>query len=205
MQYTCIYCFLVERKMIHIQQHDCLSATWQQVRRGLVHRTGRRRTSGCTPALQGTRTSPGMGSSRAAHSQTAAPATACEERCASWSRLGSDWGPWCSLGPFAAFRTWTVFCPGPTEGPLYASGQKRCSDPASSSSLWRWRPFVAWLPSQISPAGWSRIRKTRIQSRCSWVDEISLCDASCTSSIQIPINKLSVVPSLDFRAPQRSP
>lgn len=177
MQYKCIYCLLVERKIIHIviyiQQHDSLSATWQQFRRGLVHRTGRRRTSGRTPALPGRRTSSGTGSFQAARSQTAGPATACEERCASWSRSGSDLGPWCSWGPSAGSRTWTVSCPGPTEGPLYVGDQKQCSDPASSSSLWRWQPSVAWWRSQISLACWSPVLKTRIQSRCSWVDEIS--------------------------------
>ena len=58
MQYKCIYCLLDRRKVIHTQQHDGLSATWQQFIRGPDgRRTDMRRTSGCTPARLESRTS----------------------------------------------------------------------------------------------------------------------------------------------------
>ena len=138
-----------------------------------VHQTDMRRMSGCTPVQSGSRTSWGRGSFQAARSQTADPATACEERCASWRLSGSGWGPWCSWGPSAGFHTWTVFCPGPTEGPLYVSDRRLCSNPASSSSLWRLQPFAASLQSHTFLGSWSPVPRTRIQSRCSWVDETS--------------------------------
>lgn len=144
MQYKCIYCLLDWRKVIHTQQHDWLSATWQQFIRGPDgRRTDTRRTSGCTPVRSETRTSWDTGSFQAAHSQTAGPATACEEHCASLHQSRSGLGPWCSWGPSAEFHTWTVFCPRPTGGPLYAGDQRLCSNPASSSSLWRWQPSAA--------------------------------------------------------------
>lgn len=176
MQYKCIYCLLDWRKnihiVIHVQQHDWLSTTWQQFKHGLdVHRTDMRTTSGWTPVRPESRTS--WGSFQAARSQTAGPATACEERCASWRLSGSDLGPWCSWGPSAEFHTWTVFCPGPTGGPLYVSDRRLCSNPASSSSLWHWQPSVASWRSRISLAYWSPVLRTRIQSQCSLVDETS--------------------------------
>lgn len=138
-----------------------------------VHQSHKRTMSGGTPVRSESRTSWGRGSSQAAHSQTAGPATACEERCASWRPSGSGWAPWCSWGPSAGFHTWTVFCPGPTGGPLCVSDQRPCSNPASSSSLWHWRPTVAWWWSHTSRGSGNPVPRTRIQSRCSWAGETS--------------------------------
>lgn len=180
MQYKCIYCLLDWRKTIHIvsdiRQHDWLSTKWQQFRREPDgHQTDRGTTSGCTPVQSESRTSWGRGSFLAACSQTAGPATACEARCASWRPSGSGWGPRCNWGPSAGFHTWTVSCPDPTGGPLCVSDQKLCSNPASSSSLWRWQPSAASWRSHISLGSWSPVPRTRIRSQCSWVDETSWC------------------------------
>lgn len=179
-QYKCIYCLLDWRKHYshcHIRPTTWRgsSTTWQQFRRGPdVRQTDRRRRSGRRrPPLQSCHTSRGMGSSLAACNQTAGPATACEDHFASWCPSGSGLGPWCSWGPSAAFRTWRVFCPGPTVGRLYASDRRLCSDPASSSSPWHWQPsYVSWQ-FRISPASWTPVPRTRIQSRCSSADETS--------------------------------
>lgn len=177
-----------------------------------VHQTDMRTMSGCTPVQSESHTSWGRGSFQAARSQTAGPATACEERCASWHLSGSGWGPWCSWGPFAGFHTWTVFCPGPTGGPLYVSDQTLCSNPASSSSLWHWQPSVASWQSHTSLGSWSPVPRTRIQSQCSWVDETSWFLKSQTSDCrQIRTSQLQVnrfvreVSSVSFRVPRRSP
>lgn len=176
-QYNCIYCLLDWRKNIHIvinvQQHDWLSTTWQKVKHGPgVHQT-RSRRSGCSPVPQGSRTSWDTSSFLAGRSQAAGSATACEEGCASWRLSGSGLGPRCSWGPSAGFHTWTVVCPGPTGGPPYASNRRLCSNPASSSSLWRWRPSFASWQAQTSLASWSLVLRTQIQSQCSWLDETS--------------------------------
>lgn len=178
MQYKCIYCLQDWRRNIHIvthtQQHDWLSTTWQRFMRGPDgHRTDRRTKSRCTPVRSESHTSWGMRSFQAAHSQTAGPATACEEHCASWRLSGSGLEPWCSWGPSAGFHTWTVSCPHPTGGPPYASDQRLCSNPPSSSSLWHWQPSVASWQSHISLGSWSLVLRTQIQSQSSWVDETS--------------------------------
>lgn len=180
MQYKCIYCLLDWRKLYshcHIPPTTWQgwSTTWQQLKRGPgVRRTDKRRTSGrMCPLLQSCRTSRGTDSFLAARSPTAGPATACEDHFASWCPSGSGLGPWCSWGPSAESHTWIVFCPGPTVGPLYASDRKLCSGPASSSSPGRWQPsYVSWR-FRIFPVTWTPVRRTRIQSRCSSVDETS--------------------------------
>ena len=171
MQYKCIYCLLDWRRLFHIvthiQQHDWSCAEWQQFMRGAdVHRIDRRRTR-CSPAQRESRTSWGRRSSQAAHSPTAGPATAFEERCVSWGLSGSGWGPGCSWGPSAGFHTWIASCPRPTGGPLYASGRRLCSNPPSSSSLWHWQPSVASWRSRTSPGSGGLPPRTRIRSRCS--------------------------------------
>lgn len=219
MQYKCIYCLLDWRKNIHIvtniQQHDWLSTTWQQFMRGPDgHRTDMRTTSGCSPVPSESRTSWGRGSSQAARSQTAGPATACEECCASWRLSGSGWGPWCSWGPFAGFHTWTVFCPGPTGGPLYVSDQRLCSNPASSSSLWRLQPSVASWLSHISLGSWSLVLRTLIQSLCSWLGETSWFSGWRIKPVYVLRSERLSYKSTDlsekfssfsFRVPQKSP
>lgn len=178
MQYKCIYCLLDWRKHIHavvyFQQHDGLSTTWQHFKRGPdVHRTDKRRGGRTCPLLGGCHTSRGTGSSLAARGQTAGPATACEDHCAFCCLSGSGLGPWCSWGPSAEFHTWTVSCPGPTAGPLYAGDRRPCSDPASSSSLWHLQPSYVSSQFRISPASWSLVPRIRIQSQCSFVGETS--------------------------------
>lgn len=148
--------------------------TWQLFMCGPdVRQTDRRTMSGCTPVHSRSRTSWGRGNYQAAHSQTAVPATACENCCASWRLSGSGWGPWCSSEPSAAFHTWTVFCPGPTVGPLYVSDQRLCSNPASSSSLWHWQPSAASWQSHTPLGSWNPLLRTLILSQCSWVDGTS--------------------------------
>lgn len=178
MQYKCIYCLLDWRKHVHVvvyfQQHDGLSTTRRHFKRGPdVHRTDKRKGGRTCPLLQSCRTSSGTGSFLAAHGQTAGPATACEDHCAFWCQSESGSGPWCSWGPSAEFHTWTVFCPGPTEGPLCAGDQKPCSNPASFSFLWHWQPSYVSSLFRIFLASWSRFPRTRIQSRCSFVGETS--------------------------------
>lgn len=173
MQYICIYYLLLEENIhivTHIQQHDWWSTNGRRFMCGPdVRHTDRRRVSGCTPVPSWSHTSWGKGSFQAAHSQTAVPATACEKRYASWCLSGSGWGPWCSSAPSAEFHTWTVFCLGPTAGPLCVNDQKLCSNPPSSSSLWHWQPSSALWQSHTSLGSWSPVPRTLILSRCSLV------------------------------------
>lgn len=195
----------------HIQQHDWFSTTWQQFTRGPDGRqTGMRTMSSCTPVQSESHTSWDSGSFQDARSQTAGPATACEERCASWHQSGCGLRPWCSWGPSVEFHTWTVFCPDPTGGPLCASDQRPCSVPASSSSLWRWQPSVASWPSRISLGSLSPVLRTQIQSQCSWLGETSWfsveeSNQTMTSDKEDPDTvKQLYYRSFQFRSPQRS-